>query len=343
MRAPTLPRLLAAACLAPAAFVPALLSAQDVELDVVPETSPEEFVEAENAWDFGLRAGVSASFGDSRAVVGQPDGSTYTASLSLEGDATYRKARHEWGSALSIVETLSRSPAIPRFIKANDQLHLETAYFFHVNDNPQHGPFVLAALDTALFAGSDNRASESTYRLLFLDGTTEDVPGRTTFATTDAFRPMLLKQSLGYFIRPITESYFSADLRAGAGAREVIAADQYAVTDDGATAEIELTELQNYQQLGTEVSVALNGAVDEGRVTWSARYETLTPFVNSISDDPRGPGELTNHDIQAALGFRLTSWASLDYNFRAQRIPALVEDWQITNALLLTLSYILVD
>lgn len=323
------------------AFCAASAVAQDIE--AVPEASPELYVEAPTPWDFTLRAGVSASFGNSIAVVGQADGSSYTASLSLDGSATYNQNRHEWASALSILETVSRSPTLQRFVKASDLLHLETAYFFHANEKPQHGPFVLAAMDTSLFPGSDNRPSDVTYRLQFLDGTTEDIADRTTFATADAFRPLLLKQSLGYFYRPLTETWLSIDLRAGAGAREVIAAEQFAVTDNAATPEIELTELQNYQQFGTEVSVKLEGSVEEGKVTYGARYETLTPFINSISNDDRGAGELTNHDISANLGFRLTSWASIDYNFRAQRLPALVEDWQITNALLLTLSYSFVE
>lgn len=324
-----------------AALASTVVAAQEIE--VVPETSPDVYVEAPTPWDFSLRAGLSASFGNSIAVVGQADGSSYTGSLSLDGSAAYNQNRHEWASALSILETVSRSPTLERFVKASDLLHLETAYFYHAGTLPQHGPFVLAALDTSIFPGSDNQPAPVTYRLQYLDGTTEDLADRTTFATADGFRPLLLKQSIGYFYRPLLETWLSIDLRAGAGAREVFAANQFAVTNDAATPEIELTELQDYQQFGTEVSIKLEGSVEEGKVTYGARYETLTPFVNSISNDDRSAGELTNHDITAQLGFRLTSWASIDYNFRAQRLPALVEDWQITNALLLTLSYSFVE
>lgn len=320
-----------------------MIAAPAAAQEFVPEEAPEAFEEAESPWDFGLVTGISGSIATSKAVVGQVDGPTYTASVSLNGSANYRHNRHEWDAQLHLTEAVSRSPALRRFIKAADSLQFETAYFFHVDDEPAHGPFVLAALETSIFAGSDNRAAASTYRVRYLDGTTEDFANRTTFGTTDGFAPMLLRQTLGYFVRPLTETWLAIDIRAGAGAREMLANDQYALSDDGATAEIEINELQSYQQAGAEGQIDLSGSCADGKVLYGASYNIMTPFVNSLTDDPRSPGELTNQDFTASAGLRLTSWASLDYAFRALKQPSLVEDWQISNSLLLTITATLVD
>ena len=115
---------------------------------------------------------------------------------------------------------------------------------------------------------------------------------------------------------------------------------QLVLADDAATAAVvEVNELQNFNQAGAETTLALTGSFEESRVTYLVSAEALFPLVDSVgSDAGRSVIESTNVEFATQLGFALTDWASLNYQLLALRVPALVEDWQVTNSLLLTMG-----
>lgn len=76
------------------------------------------------------------------------------------------------------------------------------------------------------------------------------------------------------------------------------------------------------------------------RVTYLAFAEAMTPFIRQKrAGDSRGAFRMTNVNLGVQLSFSLTSWASLDYQFRAVRQPQLIEAFQIQNLLLLTFKH----
>lgn len=324
--------------------VPTNVDAQ-ITGDYVPDALPEEVERGEaDMWHFGLAVGASLSFGDSRAVVGQQDGSTLTGSLTLDGSVQMIRNAHEWRTTLHLTETVTRTPSIDEFIKAADVLRIESTYYFLVTDAPPFGPFARATAETALFGNSDVRGEENIYAILPLGATERELTGPLSrLFLTDAFSPLTLKQSVGAFVRPLSSAAAALNLRLGVGARELFADGQLAVSDDADTAEIEVNELQSYTQAGGEVALDFSGAVADGTVTYSATAEMMTPFYDSIDDDAFSAFEATNYELGAALGFRLTSWASLDYRFTARKLPRLVDDWQISNNLLLTFSHTILE
>ena len=59
--------------------------------------------------------------------------------------------------------------------------------------------------------------------------------------------------------------------------------------------------------------------------------------------DHKPIGDRINVSLEAALSFKLVEWASVDYQLAVLRQPQVVEEWQVTNQLLLTFGYTLVD
>ncbi|MBM4398523.1 MAG: hypothetical protein FJ087_22920 [Deltaproteobacteria bacterium] len=48
---------------------------------------------------------------------------------------------------------------------------------------------------------------------------------------------------------------------------------------------------------------------------------------------------MTNVELGAKVSFKLVSWASLDYEFRALRVPQVTDEFQLQNMLPLNFSY----
>jgi hypothetical protein len=310
------------------------------ELEYVPEVIPPVLEDEEaNLWDYGLQLGASLAFGDNRSVVGQQDGYTIAGTLSVNGHLRLRQNAHEWNTTLSTNQGVTRTPAVERFVKNADTLVLDSTYYYLIIPSPAVGPFARINVETPVFANADVRGERVDYRINRLDGSVDEVDGRLVLRLTDAFNPLLLKQSAGFFARPLQRPDATLSFRAGFGTRQTFADNQFAVSDDDSTPEIEVKELESYMQAGSELSLQFTGELEDQGVTYTFSAEAMTPFIDDTLGEDISPLDLTNYDIAATLSFRLTSWASLDYRFSARKLPRLVDDWQLINNLLLTFSY----
>lgn len=285
--------------------------------------------------DWRLSSGATFSLTNNTSVVGQPDGSTYILGIKVDGLFDYNHAEHEWRNAIALGAGVARTPLIDELVKSRDSLNLESIYLYHVI--PTFGPFARLVLDTAMFRGTDVRPGPTTYLIRRRDGTTDTRTG-ARLALTSPFQPLMLKQSLGAFFRPVTQDAVNVELRAGGGGRETIARDELAISDDANTPAIEVNELDNVYQLGVEVTAQVWGAFSEKRVNYRASAEAMTPIAYSAlpAGDDRSALELTNIALVGALSFKLVEWASLDYELRAVREPQLLDEFQVQNNLLLT-------
>lgn len=285
-----------------------------------------------DGWTHTFTLGAALQISGSHQVPGQSNGATVTLSLSTAYDAELWAGQHELHLSAGLIEALSRTPIIDDFVKSSDQLSAEAIYFYHLPSAPWFGPFARAAGRTSLFEGIDVRAEDVTY---LRDGETI-VADRLHL--TDSFAPTYLKQSLGVFARPHESEPLTIDIRLGAGAREVLADGNFVVNDDEATDEIEVDRLRTYAQTGGELAVAMNGSRDGGRINYGAHYEMLVPFYDSIDDDLE-PIDATNYEIGANFGAALASWASVQYELGLLKVPQVIDDWQVTNMLLLSFDY----
>ncbi|NOZ00614.1 MAG: DUF3078 domain-containing protein [Deltaproteobacteria bacterium] len=311
-------------------------SAQDASL--VPDAKDLPKAEfGELGWNPWVTIGGTVSFGHNRKVVGTLDGQSWTIGLSLDAGFDYQKNGHDWRNNLYLLESFTYGPPINEFIKSADQLTFESIYYYKIASVPWLGPFARFKLDTAIFPNSDVR--ESNTNNWELNG--KVIHSGKRFKLTSSGFPLTLKESAGLFARPYSRPEIEWEFRVGAGAQEVFADGQYAISDDSSTPNIEVALLHDYQQVGAEAGMSFNGAVYDNKFTYKAWIDVLFPLYRSDKQpgDDMNVAEAANIEIGTKLSFKLVSWASLDYDLRVVRQPQLLDDWQVSNLLMLTFKY----
>jgi hypothetical protein len=286
---------------------------------------------------YALDLGATFAFDHNKNVIGQPDGALVTFGYKLSIAAGYVLGPNEWRMTLDNAETLSKTPNVPELVKTRDTLVFDGIYLRHVL--PWFGPFVRVSAETAFFRGADARPGDTTYVIARPDGTSDTVV-TNRLRLTDPFLPSTFKQSVGPFADPVRSDPVSFEVRAGAGAREVLAKDQLAISDDSATPEVEVTQLESFAQVGAEVVATVWGTLKERGLTYKITGEAMMPLVHTDlpASDDRGALALTNLSLDAQLSLKLVSVLSLDYQLRIIREPQLLDAVQVRNNLLVSLA-----
>ncbi len=315
---------------------PALALKKEVVDEKVDKTE-----DAAEGWEGMVKLGANLSLASSNNVVGAQDGVTFAVGANFQGELGYVGGGHEWRNRLEIAETFTKTPAIDRLVKSMDFILFDSIYLYSFEKFPWIGPFVRFGLKSSLLPGYDVQAQPYTYKTSKLDGTSFVEAGRDSKRLTDPFFPLLLKQSAGAYARPYKENFFGIEIRLGVGANEFFGDDQLAVTKvDSDNTEVLVKELEDYQQLGGEAVVEIDGKLWEDKITYRLYAEAMIPFYTSIEDkEDRNAGELTNVELGASLTLKLVEWASISYEFKAVRLPLVLDEFQIQNNLLLTFSY----
>ncbi|MBI5500650.1 MAG: hypothetical protein HY907_10450 [Deltaproteobacteria bacterium] len=308
---------------------------EQVADELVSDEVPAEEVEDEGlVWKIG--PGLGFSFNDNRNVVGQPDGWALTLDAAVPASVGYRAGGHEVRAAFEGQVAFSRSTALSEFIKSKDLFAFDADYLFHAIE--VLGPYVHFGLEAAMLPGYDTRAGATVWLVMRRGGGVERWAG-TRFRLTDPFLPITFRESAGLFVHPYASDAFAIETRAGFGGLHTLADGQLVVSDDGGTDEIEVRELYSFDQAAVEMGVALFGRYVEDKVSWRVGADVAIPVVSRPEDPGRSLEEMINVDLNATLSFKLLSWLSIDYTFRALRRPQLVDAFQIQNNLLVTLSY----
>lgn len=317
--------------------------AQDKTDDLVPDEIKAKKVE-KLGFVPKLTLGVGLAFAHSSSVVGTQDGQTWNISGAVDAAFDYYAPTWNLRNSIAIRHTQSKTPQLDQFVKTADSFVLESIFQYKISAVPWLGPFVQAKLDTALLPGEDVQPGEVEYAITRQDGTEEKVKG-DSLDLTGAFAPLQLKQAAGLFAKPVNSEPALLEFRLGVGAREVFVRDGLALADKDDTADlIEVTQLQDYQQVGGEFFAGISGTITfeklgkERPLTYGLGIELLVPFFSSVEDE-RDALDLMNVLIEAKLGVKLFSWMSLDYSLRAVRLPLIVDEFQIQNSLLLNFSY----
>ncbi len=307
---------------------------------------PEEVVTADEedgtGWEPVLTATANMSLSHNKAVVGNVDGLSFSAGLLVNGGLTYvsPKKIHEWRTSLAWGLGTTRTPALPRFVKSLDSLSFETMYLLHVPKAPWFGPFVGLDLGTSLFPTADVRATDVTVERNYVNGaySTETVAALEDINLTRAFAPTSLRESVGVFARPVEKEPITLEIRTGIGAWETFVRGGYTISDNEETTEgiLVLSQLQDSVQLGGEFNLTATGAIAKN-VSYTGRAAIMMPFVHNAETDLSGH-ELFNYEFEVLIGVKLAEWASLDYQFKAFRVPLVYDGWQVQNGLLLSFT-----
>ena len=294
----------------------------------------------DDGWKPALRFGASLSLGSNSNVVGQSDGYTMAGNFQIDGGLDFFRGPHEWRNTLKITEAFAHTPTVGEFVKSNDVFDFNTIYLYHLKRYPWIGPYAKFSLSTALFPGYDIRGAETTYRITNVDGNTFNSTADRLHLSR-ALSPMTLKETAGAFAQPIDKDHLKLEVKLGFGARHTFADGQYAINDDAATdGIIEVKELQSVHQGGPVLDLGMRGDLKEKLIIYSLGAEAMVPVISSREDpDGRGSMELINLLFEAGLTFKLASWISIDYTFKALREPQVVDKFQIQNNLLLTFGW----
>ena len=297
----------------------------------------------EDGWHPKLNLGANLSFGSSSNVIGQPDGDSKTFGANLEGSLIYKNGQNEWQNSLKYIGATTATPAIPRYVKSNDELNFSSLYLYSLKDLDWLGPYFRVQARTAAFRGEDIRPEPKNYEISSNDGTVKSTKtGLTTFQLTEAFKPLTVQESAGAFFRILNEPKLKLKTRLGLGAQQVDASGQLTLADKADTVDvIEVRELPSYQQMGVEGGFILEGKIDE-KSTYLLTFDFLTPVGAELKEgDDRDELELTNMDLKFKLTSKVYEWVSFNYEFNLREQPQLLDETQITHLMSMSFAYTL--
>lgn len=320
--------------------------------DLLPDDlNPLEESKVPVGWSRLLKAAGNLSWAHNKNVVGNPDGSNLTLGYLINGGLGYlnETREHEWQNFLDWQLAYTRTPAFDVFIKNIDALDFQTAYLYHIPALPWLGPFVSFRLKAQVFPGYMVLAEETTVTRLDPQGEREprtDLAGNpigdqvyaagSKIPLTDAFAPTSLRETVGMFAIPYEERLAKLDIRAGFGAWQIFVRDGYTIADDEDTASLEIKRMEDSVQLGPEINVKITGLIRDN-VNYGLYATWMYPVYVSIDTELEG-SDLLNSEYAVLLGVKLWEWASLDYSFKAYRLPLIADQWQIQNGLLLSIT-----
>ncbi|GMV40933.1 MAG: hypothetical protein AMXMBFR64_26490 [Myxococcales bacterium] len=336
-------RALAGALVAALTLSGPLAMAQDIIEDDLKKQVTETPAESADGWKLGLNLGSTISFNHNSNVVGVADGINFQIGVLLGAFANLRAGQHEWLNSLDLKETFTKTPTIDQFLKSNDELVLKTTWLYHIEDLDWLGPFVRAAMNAQVFPGYDARPDDVVLRKTLTDGTvTQDtVEGQHAITLTGAFEPTKLKEVAGLFANPVDMESARLQVQLGVGSTQTFTDGGFVVTDDDKTPELELTQLEDYIQVGAELEITLGGKLQK-IIAWGVNASFFQPFYSTEERGLSGV-DLMTIGVAANLSVKLAEWASLDYVLTAKREPLILDEWQVANGLLFTAGFSVFD
>ncbi len=291
-------------------------------------------------WNKSADLGVNLSFSSSQDMIGQTDGTSETYGTTLKSSFDYLTEEYEWRNSFHLLENITKTPALPRFIKSNDELKLDSILLYSLKNYPRIGPYVKAEAFAPLFKGEDVQSTLQNYVIESSDGTVVGGPiAADSYRLTDSLRPLTTKESIGFFFKARNDEILQATFRVGFGAIQVRAKDQLARVGTDAAGNIQLRQLDDVNQAGLELGLAVKGKVDE-KTGYEIGAESLTPFINNrLAGDDRNAVRLTNIDAFVKLSSNITSWASFGYDYRMRHQPQLIDRVQSVHMIVINMKY----
>lgn len=338
-------------------FALALLAALALALPAVAQDGPkvdaaavEEAKKAVNGdgkkskegfwWEKNLTLGASGSLLFNNNFVGQQDGLTAQAGAFINGGLTLGYDGHEWRNSLKLEESLIKTPSIDAFLKAADNLDVQSLYLYRIAAFPYVGPFAQVRMQSQVLPGFTIRDVDTRVLRVDADGNVEGtaVKAQQQIDLTNWFEPLTLSESAGAYIEPPKlDPWIQSSFKIGASAQHVFAYGGYVLNDDAATEELELKQLTSTHSMGAEATAELSGkALDN--LGWGVTAGVYYPLLIA-SDVEYDWVERTHVDLGLNGSVKLAKWVSIDGVVKVKRAPFVINDWQIQTALLLTAGF----
>ena len=221
-----------------------------------------------------------------------------------------------------------------------DSFDWTSTYMYEIPGIPWMGPYGRLRVMSSIFEGYTVKPEDTTVTRLEADGTVIGAPtvvkGRKNIALTDAFAPTTLRESAGLFARPYENPWFAPTFRLGAGAWQVLTRGGFTIKADDPTAGLTVQRMTDSNQAGSEAELAIVGKLAEN-TGYKLGSGVMYPFWSDLPQTPTGTDAL-NSEFSVGINVKLADWMGLDYSFKAVRYPLIVDDWQISNSLLLSIT-----
>lgn len=309
----------------------------------VPQRRPT--LQAERAatapWGQTLSLGLTGTINESNKVIGKRDGNTTVLGFKALSLSQYRQDQHELRNEVKFDYSTARSPYIPRYLKTEDQLSLNSLYIYRVGEAKWVGPYAQLSLKTVTSRGRDERPRERTYLIQKRDGSTTAQTG-TEITLNDPWKPTIAKESVGAYFDLYGSQMLGVEFLLGLGARQVMAKHQLVSIDNDVTDEVELMELQDSNHLGPTAVFQIHGSAFTQLLTYRLVSDILFPVQSSTQAAKKRnafSGRIV--EITGDLAYKLSSWAAINYNISLLRDLDLSDDPQVNTSLMFSASYIL--
>jgi hypothetical protein len=309
--------------------------------DYVPEAKEVVASVKEPGWFPRLAFSGTAALSSTSKVVGTDDGSTWNLGSVINAGLDWRHLKgHVVENALSWQLTYTRVSVLDRFYKSMDSFDWTSTYMYEIPGIPWMGPYGRLRIMTSVFEGYTVKPEDTTVTRLEADGTVIGAPtvvkGRRNIPLTDAFAPTTIRESAGLFARPYENPWFAPIIRLGAGAWQVVTRGGFTIKADDATAGLTVQRMTDSNQAGGEAELAITGKLAEN-TGYKLGTGVMYPFWSNLPQTPTGTDAL-NSEFALGINVKLADWAGLDYSFKAVRYPLIVDEWQISNSLLLSIT-----
>ena len=311
------------------------------------EAPAEEAPAAEPHHFFYFKPQLSASYIHNSSVAGMADGHYFQTDANIIFNYKYKEGMHEVLTDLNWKEGVSRTPAFDGWVIANDLFKIDFRYnlMFH----KIAGYYLKAGLETHFLPGYDYRSEDYDYVVSNNDTRNSDGKKRK-FKTAKPGKPFYLTEGTGIFVRPVEREEANLEIYAGLSAREVWVGSTLAIDDDDATEEIiELKELNDVYEVGAEAGLTLKGFLKDRLIGYDLMARLIKPFY--MPDDTKvnysedgtvdGYSELDSLQFETRfrLDFNIHKYVALNYELNVKRDYAVVRDWQVSNAIYLSIFY----
>ena len=289
---------------------------------------------------FSLDANVGFSFALNHTsnIVGVEDGVTLQLGLNVGLKARLISGQHDWENVFNLQHAQTKTPQLSRFVKSLDLLEFTSTYLYSLESIPWLGPF-------GRFKFTSNIANGDA---VFVAPNGQETVQRLT----GPFEPMVLRESLGAFAKPADEKDLKVDIKLGVGAQHIIVFEGVRLIGDEPLAQnpaldasdpnqryLFATErLLNSTDLGGELELTSSGTLIDPVLTYKFGGNIFFAFF-STSDKELSGIDLLNFEAYAGISLKIAKWLSVDYNFNIRRIPAVQDEVQIQNQLLLNVAF----
>jgi hypothetical protein len=308
----------------------------DAPAEEAPVADPHHFIY--------FKPQLSASYMHNLHVAGKADGHYFQTDANIVFNYKYKEGMHEVLTDLNLKEGVSYTPAFDGWVIANDLFKFDFRYnlMFH----KIAGYYLKAGLETHFLPGYDYQNEDTDY--LVKGDNSRNAKGKRKFKTAEPGKPLYLTEGTGIFVRPVEREDANLEVYAGLAAREVFVGDTLVLADDDATAELDFKGLNNVYEVGGEAGLTLNGYLKNRVVAYDLMAKVVMPFYmpddtkDNYKADPEDEFkwlDALQFETRFRLDFNVHKYVAFNYELNVKKDFAVVRDWQVSNALYLSVFY----